>query len=675
MLDSFDKFFDNHGPIADVLPGYAPRKQQLDSSAAVNECFRHTGSISLIEAGTGVGKTLAYLVPTILKARNDNKVVISTHTLALQAQLWEKDIPLALSLQPKKLRAALLKGRGNYLCLQEMNAARSDIWTAGDQQFEEILDWSGDTETGDLAELPFSFPGWSEISAHPDTCRGAECRYFDDCFFYKAKRYAEDASILLVNHALYFSDLALRRVDSDSSLLPVHTRVVFDEAHHLEQAASQAFGVTVNSGRVASLVKKLHRISTKLELDEDKLRMLEREASELFSFFRDCGKQEFTVQDIMPDLSWAQNKTYLIGVILQEIATTMGRIDTADDRILHERLEGLTRQTVRLRDELLALFNSVDDNYIRWGSVTTLRDRSAFVSLQWTPISVAPILYDALWQPKEQSAALISATLANDGGFGYLKNRLGLTGTIISGKADEEDSQVQIVDTPCIEMIADSPFDYAANCRLYIPESLPMPNDSLDYTTEIVSEIKDLVFASNGGAFLLFTSHRMLRHAYSMILDAQMPYPLFSQGEMPSGRLIDEFRNSRNGVLFGTQSFWEGVDVPGDSLRLVVVDRLPFGSPENPMTKAREAAITKAGGDWFNDFALPQAQLKLKQGFGRLIRNSTDRGVVAVLDRRLVTKRYGIKFLNYLPKATRVSTIEEVRQFYLAGEPSASKPR
>ncbi len=663
MSKPLEKFFHVHGPLGNALSGYMPRQQQVEAAAAVNQAFERPGTVAIVEAGTGVGKTLAYLVPTLLNASKEKKVVISTHTLALQAQLWEKDIPLALSLQTKKQRAALLKGRGNYLCIQDMNSARTDLWTAGDPAFAEILEWSGETETGDLAELPFNFPEWSEISANPDTCRGAECRYFEDCFYYKAKRQAEDAAVVLVNHALYFSDLALRHTDADAGLLPEHSFVVFDEAHHLENAASRAFGISITSSRVGALIKRLKRLGTRLELDDDRLRTLERETGELFEAFCDSGRSEFEVTEVMPDLTWAQSKTSVIASVLENLSTALGKIDTTEDRQLRERIEGLVRQTTRLSDELSALFNHVDRNYVRWGTFMLLRDRSPFVTLNWTPISVSSQLNDALWVTKEISAALISATLSTNDGFVFLKERLGLTG--VSGDEETAGLRSKTAETDCIELIADSPFDYAKNCRLYIPDGLRDPNDSMDYTTQIVSEIQDLVYASNGGAFLLFTSHRMLQQVYSLILEARMPYPLFRQGEMPASRLLTEFRNSSNGVLFGTQSFWEGVDVPGDSLRLVVVDKLPFGSPDSPMHKARVNAITRAGGDWFNDLVLPQAQLKLKQGFGRLIRNSTDRGVVAILDNRLISKSYGRKFLMYLPRAGRVSDIEAVRRFYL----------
>jgi len=466
MTDSYKDYFADGGPIAKALPGYIPRQQQLDSAAAVSKAFEKLGTVALVEAGTGVGKTLAYLVPALLSARPERKVVVSTHTLALQAQLWERDIPLALSLSPKKQRAALLKGRGNYLCLQEMNAARSELWTASDPHFDEILDWSDETETGDLAELPFNYPEWSEISAHPDTCRGAECRYFDDCFFYRAKRYAEDSTLLLVNHALYFSDLAMRHAEPDAGLLPSHSLVVFDEAHHLENAASRSFGVTVTSSRVGSLMKRLRRVGTRLELDEDKLRLIERESSELFSEFRERGRSEFSVEDIMPDLTWARSKSAEIARLLEGVATTLSKIDTSDDRALRERVDGLGRQTVRLREEIDSIFNLEDSNYVRWGTVTSARDRAAFVTLNWTPISVAPLLSKSLWSPQEHSAALISATLATNGGFSFLKERLGLNEQESPGDYAEETPVRRVATTEFIELIADSPFDYdtTADC-------------------------------------------------------------------------------------------------------------------------------------------------------------------------------------------------------------------
>jgi ATP-dependent DNA helicase DinG len=663
MLEKIEKFFRADGPIAEELPQYVPRPQQLLASTAISRSMTQSRTMALVEAGTGVGKTLAYLVPAIMQARPQQKIIVSTHTLALQAQLWTRDIPLALKLPGKSLHTALLKGRGNYLCLQEMNAARQDLTITSNPQFDEILEWSDETETGDLAELSFTFADWSEISAHPDTCRGSDCRYFDDCFFYKAKRVAEDASIVLVNHALFFADLAMRHVDESMTLLPDYSFVVFDEAHHLENAASSAFGVTLTSSRVAALLKRLRKSAATFEMDEDRIRSFERESAELFSAFRDIGRSEFIVSEMMPDLSWAREKTDRMALILQEIIHGLSKFGTCGDQTQQERMEGLQRQITRLSEEVQIIFQPEDRNYIRWGATIAFRDRAVSVSIHLTPISVAPVLDEALWRHETRSAALVSATLATNGGFDYLKERLGLVLPASPVKGVEPQT-TQIRDKKFVEVIVDSPFDYENNCLLYIPRHLPLPSDSLDYMSLVVAEITQLVYSSNGGAFLLFTSHRMLRHVYNLLSESNLPYPLFRQGEMPAGRLVDEYRKSRNGILFGTQSFWEGVDVPGDSLRLVVVDRLPFGSPESPMHKARVAAITAAGGDWFREFALPQAQLKLKQGFGRLIRNSTDRGVVAILDSRLVKKNYGQEFLKYLPPAKRTFYLDEVQTFY-----------
>lgn len=647
------RYFGAQGLLKRALPGFAVRPQQQTVAAAVDAALAGRGGIALIEAGTGVGKTLAYLIPALQRAKPDCRIVISTHTLALQAQLAEKDVPLVQSVWKSPVDAAVVKGRGNYLCLQDMDAARSDLWTVGDPEFARVAAWSRISERGDMAELDFTYPGWADIRANPDTCKKQECRFFDRCFYYRMRREAQEARLLLVNHALFFSDLAVRRSgEPDAKLLPDYDFVVFDEAHHLETAAAAAFGIAFSSSRLPVLVDKLRRVARQLDMNGDRLKAIEAQSQSLFDPFLRGNRAEFFVADVLRGeaaLDAARFQTAAISLLLDGVATELLKQDAGGQSALKDRIDGLRRQCVRAKEELTLAFGGDDSNFVRWGSLGRAGRRGPTATIHWTPISVAPILQAALWkEPRAVGAALVSATLSTDGGFGYVRKRLGIP---------EADPRVT-------EAIVGSPFDYAKRCLLYVPRHLPAPSDDPGYAYDSANEMLALLEASRGGAFLLFTSYRALNAAYEHLTQSDLPYPLLRQGEMPNGRLVQVFKEEKNAVLLGTQSFWEGVDVPGADLRLVIIDRLPFAVPDSPLHKARVDEITAQGGDWFGDFALPQAQLRLKQGFGRLIRTSDDRGVVAILDTRLVRKTYGERFLRFLPPARRVFDIAEVEAFF-----------
>jgi ATP-dependent DNA helicase DinG len=646
MFNNIKKYFSKSGLLSQRLPHYIPRPEQIAVAEVVEAAMSGQGQLALIEAGTGVGKTLAYLIPALQHATPQNKIVISTHTLALQGQLSEKDVPFVQSIWPYPFAAAVVKGRGNYLCQMEMDAVKEDLWTFDDPQWAAMRDWSRGTETGDMAELPFISPSWVEIRANADTCKGQECRFYDKCFYYSMRRAAQEASILLVNHALFFSDLAVRGSgEPDAKLLPDYSFVVFDEAHHLETAAAAAFGVSFSSGTARQLDVRI-----------ETLQSIEQQAQELFRPFVMSDRADFLVEKVLGQegLLIAREQVEILGFLLDTLCADLLKQETHGQSALKDRVDGLRRQCMRAKEELLLLFLTDHENYLRWGTCVTGRSRRGPVAtLHWTPISVAPLLAEALWkEPRMLGAALISATLSTGGGFDYLKGRLGIP-------EPPPDSPRSIT-----EMVAGSPFDYRSCCLLYLPSHLPAPSDDPGYLHQSLEEMLGLISASRGGAFLLFTSHRALNAAYALLLQSDLPYPLLRQGEMPNARLVEAFKQEKDAVLLGTQSFWEGVDVPGLGLRLVIIDRIPFAMPDSPLHKARVDRIVHDGGDWFQDFALPQAQLRLKQGFGRLIRTQRDWGVVAILDSRMIRKSYGLSFLRYLPQATRTASMDDVRQFY-----------
>jgi ATP-dependent DNA helicase DinG len=698
-MKQMEKLFGDGGLLSRRLPGFGSRPQQVAVAGEIAAAMARPGGVALIEAGTGVGKTLAYLLPAHRRAAPDRKVIVSTHSLALQAQLIDKDIPFVQSLSTKPLNAVVLKGRGNYLCLQDYNVAKMELWSVGDSQFQEIGAWSKKTKTGDVAELPFSYSGWVDIRANTDTCKGRECRHYEECFYFNAREAAEDASIIIVNHALFFSDLALRQMGEEATLLPEYSFVVFDEAHHLEAAAAGAFGIACTSSRVPSIVDKIRRLARSIDISRERLKLIEAANEAIFAPLAAIEKTEFTLDDSLPgyDMRSARFHVAEVGSLLDSMATEMLKVDPDGNPFVKDRIDGLRRLCARTKEELSLIFNGDDENFLRWGSVNRNGRRGVGATVNWTPINVAPILEKALWLSKSApGAALISATLATDGGFTFLRQRLGIAPRSVLGNDAPENERYPDLsegdsapsrfgrggekragvgshsgaESGIKELVAGSPFDYPNQALLYVPQGMPPPGDDPFYLHAVVEDILRLIDAAGGGAFLLFTSHRALNLTYEKLAMSELPYPLFRQGDMPNARLVDAFRAEANGILLGSQSFWEGVDIPGHSLRLVVIDKLPFTTPDNPMHKARVEKITQAGGDWFNDYALPQAQIKLKQGFGRLIRTSTDRGVVALMDSRLRTKYYGRRILATLPPARLTGDIEDVMAFFRRRAPA-----
>ncbi|MHB0912712.1 MAG: ATP-dependent DNA helicase [Armatimonadota bacterium] len=620
--------------ISSNLPGYEYRPQQVEAALGIERAL-HERKHCLVEAGTGVGKSMAYLLAAVEHARAGKKVVVSTQTLNLQAQLAGKDIPFLQSVLPgRDFKVVVAKGRGNYLCLSSFDAELGQLYLASDPNTARLSKWVNETETGDVAELDFSFSGWSDICSNLDTCHNQECRYFSKCFYYKMRKAATEADIVVTNHFLFMSDLAIRSSDSNAGILPDYDAVIFDEAHHLEDVAIKVFGVELASFRLPNLIAKLRRVRG-VGLSPERLKSLDELNSALFSIFYGTRKQDFFFSDIEGADRVGEVAEQLGSVLdglVRELAEQVG-----DRPELRERLEGLQRICVRCREEIMLLFFGPPEGHFRWGQKDPQN-----CYLRYTPLSVAEVLRDLLWKEID-SVILTSATLANSGTFRYVKSRLGIP--------------------EALEVIQESPFDFRRQCMLYVPRHLDFPTDSPDYADSVADEMEGLVAASDGRAFLLFTSYRMMNAIYERLL-GRLPYVMLKQGEMSNEALLQTFLREEKACLFGVHSFWEGVDVRGEALSCVVIDKLPFAVPDSAVNRARVDAITGSGGDWFREYSMPQAQMRLKQGFGRLIRTAKDRGVVAILDARLVKKYYGREFLRFLPKCPVTHKLEDVRRFF-----------
>ena len=644
--------FGPKGPLASAIPGFSPRPQQNAVADAMERGLKE-GRPVLAEAGTGVGKTVAYLVPLLRWLdKTGGKAVVSTHTLALQSQLVERDVPNLLRAFPElNIRPIALKGRQNYLCLQDLDVATGDLLNSGDPQFKVLQRWASETDSGDVAELDFTWPGWSEVAANADSCRGRECRYYDRCFYYKARKSADESNLFLVNHALFFADLRLKRANPNGpTLIPSYDAVIFDEAHHVEDIATRAFGLEWGSGRLPYLLNRARKVDG---VEEHTLSAIDALHSRLLTPFVESHSQEAFLEELAASddakKSFMELRNQVCSAI-DSLATALARAaDRASAPTERDRASGLARTASRLSSELGVIEPTRTDEHFHWYNVRKTRNGNVVATLTRTPYEISAALAETLLA-RTSRLGFVSATLSAGEGeaFGYLKSRLGL---------GQEDAPAPI------EIVQGSPFDFAKNCLLYVPRHLGPPSHAAEYAEAALAEMESLIALSGGRTFALFTSHRMLKLAAAR-WQGNIPYPLFIQGDQPGGRLVESFVASGNGVLLGASSFWEGVDVPGDALSLVILDKLPFATPDSPPQRAREERLIESGGNAFSGLSLPQATLRLKQGFGRLLRTQTDRGVVAILDERLWTKHYGKKMLAALPACPKTDDIERVRRFF-----------
>jgi ATP-dependent DNA helicase DinG len=616
-----------------------------------------------VEAGTGTGKTLAYLVPAVLSGK---KVIVSTATRALEEQIFTKDLPIVRSIVAPfgiEFRAALMKGLANYVCkrrLGELLASDGASRIGSDRDLARLVEWAKETETGDRAELATlaeDAAAWRDIQSSSDTRIGAACEHFDACFVTKMRRDAEEANIVVVNHHLFFADLALRRGRGGeyASAIPPYDVVVFDEAHQIEDIATDFFGVRVSSSRVESLVRDARRALVAAKLlsvlgTGEAKSLLDGTTTASMRFFMALGSRANHASGEARRILAEQD---LEGDVKAAHAALDGALDglwayaLANDR--HEAVSVLARRTRELRSDLRAVLHgrvaSGDGEVSAHVAWIDLRERS--VAIGASPVELGATLREALFDRVPgvvcTSATLATGTSGTDPTFHFARARLG---------APPETR----------ELIVPSPFDIPARALLYLPRDLPEPADPA-FEAAAVERIAELVGVTGGGAFVLCTSTRAMK-GFHRALKSRLTQPLLLQGEAPKHLLLSKFRASGHAVLVATMSFWEGVDVPGHALRLVILDKIPFAVPTEPVVAARCAQIEREGGNPFAEYSVPVAAITLKQGFGRLLRSKKDAGIVALLDKRAVTKGYGKRLLASLPPATRTGALEDVKVFW-----------
>jgi ATP-dependent DNA helicase DinG len=631
------------GPLAASLPGFAPRAVQQALARAVEAALDGQGLL-VAEAGTGTGKTYAYLAPALFSGR---KVVISTGTRTLQDQLYHQDLPALARALGRPLRSALLKGRSNYLCVYRLRLWRDDPAAAlehgreGLRQLQIVADWAAGTRRGDIAEcaaLPEEARLWRDLTSTADNCLGSDCPDFSVCHVVKARREAQEADLVVINHHLFCADLQLKE-GGFGDFLPDADAIIFDEAHQLPEVAAGFFGQALSSRALQQLAREAVKAVAQEAVEASPemnaaAHALENALSPLRTALgpaqRRLGWEEVASQrDFAAALSGLDGQLGTFTALLEGLA---------------ERGKQLHACHVRALDstDRLALMQGggeacSPDDAVRWIETT----RAGFV-LRRTPLDIAP-QFRAHLLARPRAHVFTSATLAVGGSFAHFTRQLGL----------EDYAGEQL----------DSPFDYAGNALLYLPPGMPDPNTP-GYTDAVLRQARDLLDHSEGRAFLLFTSHRALQHAAAVLRAAHLPWPLLVQGDAPRTRLLDEFRAAGNAVLLGAASFWEGVDVPGPALSLVLIDKLPFAAPGDPVMLARLRALEQAGLNPFMDYQVPAAVMALKQGVGRLIRGPRDRGVLALCDPRLTQKAYGRIFLDSLPPIPRTRHLTAVAAFF-----------
>jgi ATP-dependent DNA helicase DinG len=637
LKTAVDRTFADDGPLARTIDQYEPREGQRAMARAVGDVLQD-GGVLLAEAGTGTGKTMAYLVPAILSGQ---RVLVSTGTKNLQEQIYFKDLPVLRAALPVKFKAAYMKGRANYLCLHRFDQFQA----ASLMPVESIAQWARTTETGDraeLADLPEDSGIWKDIGASADTCLGSECPQYQQCFVTRMRQRAAESDVVIVNHHLLCADAAVRQ-SSYGEVIPECHHLVVDEAHQLEDIATQYFGLSVSNYRLDDLVSDAERLLNAGAVDDedgDGRRAIARVADHGGAFFsgvamvrraRGSGDDRMRVG---PDW-FADVIDHGLAVVsaldgLEAFMALAGAKGSDEDALT------IARRAGEIRRDLRFMLAASDEAFVYF---VEMRGRGVF--LRAAPIDVSALVQEQLFS-RMRSSVLTSATLAVDGSFDYVRRRLGI----------RQASEVRV----------SSEFDFATQSLLYLPRRMPPPR-SPDFARAVAHEVIEILVRTRGRAFVLFTSYATMHAVFEMVM-GRLRFPLLMQGTAPRSALLGQFRATPHAVLFATSSFWQGVDVVGEQLSCVIIDKLPFASPGDPITAARIENVTAQGGEAFNDYQVPLAILALLQGLGRLIRHRTDRGVLAILDPRLRTMGYGRRFLQSLPPSPIAQDLASIERFF-----------
>ena len=623
------------GPLARYISGFAPRPQQQEMAQTVADALEND-NILVTEAGTGTGKTFAYLVPAFLSG---GKVIISTGTRTLQDQLYHRDIPIVREALGVPLTIALLKGRANYLCLHRLAMAESSGFLPSRQavdQLRHIRVWAGQTRSGDISEvdnIPEDAPVWYQVTSTTDNCLSQECPSLSGCHVVKARRAAQEADVVVVNHYLLFADMMLKD-QGFGELLPGFNAIILDEAHQLHEIASDYFGNFLSSRQI-------------VEFSRDVIAEYLREAGDVKSLADTANRLEKTVKDLRLALGTEEHRAAwhaatskpVVRKAVQHLQEQMQELLQLLEQsaVRGKGLDSCWKRSIDLNERLKQFVADEEQQFINWYETT----RNGFM-LHQTPMDIAATFHDCMERHKG-AWVFTSATLAIGKSFEHFMSKLGIQGAVTG--------------------YWQSPFNFKENALLYLPKAMPLPGEA-GYTSAVVEAALPVIKACGGRTFVLFTSHRALKQAAELFKEAKLEYPLLVQGSAPRSELLDRFRSLGNAVLLGTSSFWEGVDVRGQALSCVIIDKLPFATPDDPVLQARTDAFKKQGGNAFMDYLLPNAVIALKQGAGRLIRDVNDRGVLMLCDPRIITKSYGKVFLHNLPPMALTRSLEDVKEFF-----------
>lgn len=634
-MNSLGKLFDKDGILEQSIEGFRFRPQQLEMAEAVSGTLEE-GGVLVCEAGTGTGKTFAYLLPALLSER---KVVISTGTKNLQDQLFRRDLPRIRELAGRGIKAALLKGRSNYLCINRMQSAgfdtRASVPVIADM-LEQVRAWAGKTRHGDIAELtgiPEDAAVWPLVTSTTDNCLGQECPDYEGCHLVEARRAAQEADLVVVNHHLLCADFALKD-EGFGELLPSTDAFIVDEAHQLPDVANQFFGLSVSTRQLQELTRDTRvawrQAAMKQSGIPDACDLLDRAVRD-FRLLLGMSERRAAWKELQQD----ERQVAALDLFIERLQGLASALESAEGS--DKALDGALERSRQLHAIAERIASDDDSNNVRWYETTRMGFR-----LSQTPLEIAEAFQKQMWH-HAMAWVFTSATLAVGEDFSHFCNQLGL---------DEETRTEKW----------DSPFDYAQQALWYVPKGLVEPSHA-EFVERVLKASLPVIEASGGKAFLLFTSYRALNRAAEILEEQELDYPLLVQGRAPKNELLNSFREAGNAVLLATGSFWEGVDVQGDALSVVIIDKLPFAAPGDPLMQARLDALKARGVNPFMQYQVPQAVIALKQGAGRLIRGSDDTGVLMVCDLRLLTKPYGKTFINAMPPFARTRELEEVRAF------------